>query len=156
MKHKIRTMFILRMICIFSLLLLVCYLNKSKKTSLYSVTNDIYLDNSKIHGTGVFAGKHYNKGDVIVPSLFPHNKSKEQLYHPISKQKFQDYILNYGRYFNHCSTNYNTYIYSDDYIIFKLIATKDIPNGTEITANYDDINNTYPFIATSKKDYSKC
>ena len=64
--------------------------------------------------------------------------------------------MNEGKYINHCTTKYNTDLITNDNIYFKLIAIEDIPKNKEIVANYDTINNKFPFIDNSKEYYKKC
>ena len=66
------------------------------------------------------------------------------------------YLSTEGAKINHCSRKYNSKIISDDYSIYRLVATRNIKKGEEITVNYDHTNKLYPFIAGSKKDYISC
>ena len=116
----------------------------------------LYVSDSLIHNKGVFSSRSYKKGDIIHENLFPHNKQKEMLYLPISKHKFDTYISYYGKFFNHCSTNYNSNVKTNDYIQYQLISLQDIPIGSEITANYDIIHSNFPFISGSQKNFKQC
>ena len=69
------------------------------------------------------------------------------LFNPITKDKFSSYILNEGKYINHCSRNRNVNIISTDYRVFKLVATRDIKKNEELFADYNLINKHFPFIA---------
>jgi len=114
-----------------------------------------YIQKSDINGFGLFSNKDYKKNDVIIDDLFPYN-SKRDVIKYLSKNDFDNYIINEGKYINHCSQNYNTDIITDDDIYFKLIAKKHIPKDKEIIANYDLIHRNFPFIAKSKEHYKKC
>jgi hypothetical protein len=130
-------------------LLFSYYIHKRKN-------NYLYVSDSLIHNKGVFSSRSYKKGDIIQEDLFPYNKQKEMLYLPISKQKFDTYISYYGKFYNHCTTNYNANLTTDDYILYQLVALQDIPIGSEITANYDIIHSNFPFIAGSQKHFKQC
>ena len=78
------------------------------------------------------------------------------LYLPIPKHKFDTFISYYGKFYNHCTTNYNADVITDDYILYQIVALQDIPIGSEITANYDIIHSNIPFIAGSQKYFKKC
>ena len=55
-----------------------------------------YISRSKIHGSGLFDGKDYKKGDIIFEDLFPYKEKDEILFNPIGKEKFNKYILLFG------------------------------------------------------------
>ena len=114
-----------------------------------------HIKKSDINGQGLFSNKDYKKNDIIIDDLFPYNNERN-IIKKLSKKDFDDYIINEGKYINHCSRGYNTDIMTNDNIYFKLIATKDISKDKEIIANYDLIHGNFPFIAGSKKDYIKC
>ena len=123
---------------------------------LYLSNNKVYISSSKINGQGLFARHNFRKGDIILGNIFPHKDSNELLYDPIDDDKFYRYLSKEGVKINHCSKSDNAYVYTDDYKIYQLIATKDISENTEITVNYDTTNQTYPFIDNSKEEYKKC
>ena len=114
-----------------------------------------YIQKSDINGFGLFSNKDYKKNDVIIDDLFPYNIKRNTIKY-LSKSDFNNYIINEGKYINHCSQKYNTDVITNDNIYFKLIAIKDIPKDKEILANYDLIHLKYPFIAHSKEYYKKC
>ena len=115
-----------------------------------------YIDNSNIHGQGLFAGKKYKKHDVIFENIFPYKDNSTMLFNPITKEKFQSYILNEGRYINHCSLNKNIDIISNDYKIFKVIATRDIDKHEELYIDYNILHKHFPFIAPALPNYISC
>ena len=57
---------------------------------------------------------------------------------------------------NHCSRNDNAYVFTDDYMIYQLIAIKDIFQNDEITVNYNSTHEDYPFIGSAKDEYNLC
>ena len=45
----------------------------------FFLPNKPYVSKSKVHGDGLFAGKNYKKGDIILKELFPY-KEKMKCY----------------------------------------------------------------------------
>ena len=123
---------------------------------LIGQSNLLYIKKSQIHGLGLFSNDHYNKGDIIIDNLFPYNYKKDKLLKRLDPKLFNEYIIKEGKYVNHCKNNYNTDIITDDYINYKLIATKEINKDDELLSNYDKINNNYKFFSGSKKTYNQC
>tara|TARA_Y100001935_G_C17311032_1_gene516234 strand:+ start:1444 stop:1869 length:426 start_codon:yes stop_codon:yes gene_type:complete len=115
-----------------------------------------YIAKSNIHGQGLFSGKKYKKHDVIFENIFPYKDNSIMLFNPITKEKFQSYILNEGRYINHCSLNKNTDIISDDYKLFKVIAIRDIDKHEELFIDYNILHKHFPFIAPALPNYISC
>lgn len=134
--------------CVIFTLLIIVSFNFRKK--------DIYISPSKINGLGLFAGKNYKKGSVIISDLFPYREKNKILFNIIPKVDFNKYIVKEGKYINHCTVKYNSDVTTKDNKLYKLVAIKDIKKGDEITSNYDKVNMSYPFIAKSKKDYNVC
>jgi hypothetical protein len=124
----------------------------------YFITNNqkTYISHSKIEGNGLFASKDFKKGSIIIYDLFKNKPKDEKLYDPISTEKFQKYINVEGRYINHCNKKINSKVVSKDNKLYQLKATKNIKKNEEITANYNQINKKYPFIAKSETNYVKC
>lgn len=124
----------------------------------YLMTNNqkTYISHSKINGKGLFASKGFKKGDIIIENLFKNKPKNEVLYNPISYDNFQKYITIEGKYINHCNKQINSKVVSKDNKLYKLIATKNIQKDDEITANYNQINKRFPFIAKEEKGYVKC
>lgn len=115
-----------------------------------------YVSSSKIDGQGLFAGKNYKKNEVIFENIFPYKDVSLMLFNPITKDKFQSYILHEAKYINHCSRNKNIDIVSTDYRVFKLIATRDIKKNEELFGNYNLLNKHFPFIAPARPNYVEC
>lgn len=122
----------------------------------YLIPKKTFVKKSKINGTGLFAAKNFEVGDVILENVFPNKPSDMYLFNPIKKINFDKYISYEGTQVNHCSYYYNSDLHSEDFKLFQLIATQKIKKGTEITANYDKINQKMPFIAKSQKHYKSC
>jgi hypothetical protein len=118
--------------------------------------NNCYIKKSSVHGLGLFSNNDYNKGDIIIDDLFPYNYKKDKLLKKLDPELFYQYIIKEGKYINHCKNNYNTDVITDDYINYKLIATKEINKDDELLSNYDKIHNNYNFIAGSKKTFNQC
>lgn len=115
-----------------------------------------YVSSSKIDGQGLFAGKNYKKNEIIFENIFPYKDVSLMLFNPITKDKFQSYILHEAKYINHCSRNKNIDIVSTDYRVFKLIATRDIKKNEELFGNYNLLNKHFPFIAPARPNYVEC
>ena len=114
-----------------------------------------FIEKSNINGLGLYSNKDYKKGDIIIEDLFAYNTKRGIIKNP-SEKEFNNYIVNEGKYINHCTEKYNSDIITNDNIYFKLIAIKDIFKNEEIVANYDVINNNFSFIGASQKHYKKC
>ena len=114
-----------------------------------------FIDKSDINGLGLYSNRDYKKNDIIIDDLFAYN-NKRNIIKDLSEEEFNNYIVNEGKYINHCTEKYNSDILTNDNIYFKLIAIKDIPKNKEIVCNYDIINNKFPFIDNSKEYYKKC
>ena len=122
----------------------------------FFLPNRPYISNSKIHGHGLFAGKNYKKGDIIFEDLFPYKEKDKIIFNPIEKKKFQDYILEEGKYINHCSINNNIDIKTTNYRVFPVIAIQDIQKHDELFVDYNLLHKYYPFIAPALPNYVKC
>lgn len=123
------------------------------------IRREFLIKPSKIHGKGVFSKKEYKKEDVLIKNLFPFKHPDRILIHTEDVPDFHEIIILEGKYLNHCSKNYNSLLFTDDYKIFRLEAIKDIKIGEEIITNYDVVNKHIPFIANSKiteKNHYKC
>ena len=133
-------------ICLVIILLLIYFF----------LPNKPYISRSNVHGNGLFAGRNYKKGEVIFDDLFPYKEKDEMLFNPIEKVKFQEYILEEGKFINHCSVNKNIDIQTNNYKSFPVIAMKDIQKHDELFADYNILNKHYPFIAPALPSYVKC
>jgi hypothetical protein len=111
----------------------------------------IYLDNSPVHGLGVFAKVDIKQGELIEEAPFlelPINKGE-------SSPLFIDYrfnfpsgmewthqvlVMGYGSFYNH-SDDASAYWFSDNQKrTFNFIASRDILAGEEIFTYYGDSN----------------
>ena len=110
----------------------------------------VYISTSRINGLGLFAGKDFKKGDIIINNLITSKRN------PLNHNKINNSIIREGKYINHCSFQYNSDIITTDNTIYKLIAIKDIKKNKEITGNYDKVNNNFPFIKPSSKHFFIC
>ena len=133
----------------FLLLITICYYS-------YRSNKRTYIGSSPIQGEGLFSNSHFKKGDVILDNLFPGKPNHVVLYSTISSREFSNYISLEGSKINHCSRHDNSTVVTNDKKLYKLMATKDINPGDEITSNYDKIHKMYPFIDGSKVYYSTC
>jgi len=115
----------------------------------------IIIKRSPINGNGLFANQSFKKGDIIIPDLFPYKEQNRVLRYPPTSD-FNQIIISEGMYINHCSINHNSNIIAEKNQLFQLIATNNIHSGQEITANYDTVNQRFPFIASSEITYSQC
>jgi hypothetical protein len=115
-----------------------------------------YIGRSKIQGQGLFAGKNYKKHEVIFENIFPYKDNSTMLFNPITKEKFDSYILNECHYINHCSLNKNADILSDDYRRFRIIAKKNIKKNEELFLDYNLLHKHFPFIAPALPNYVSC
>ena len=136
------------LIILLTVFLFVRYLDHKK--------HSIFIGKSVIHGNGVFANRDFEKGEIILHDIFPHKPKGVRFYDNVSLDMFNKSLSIEGKYINHCSKNYNADVISDDYQIYKLISTKKIKEGTEITANYNRVNRNYPFIGRSGVKYVSC
>jgi len=110
---------ILILFIIIILINLLCIQKNKKYNNKYDEENILYVNNSNIHGVGLFTKKCFFKNDFILNII----KNNEIL--NISK---------FGRKVNH-SYNPNCYLYkyNNDYNIYAL---RDIYPHEEITADY--------------------
>ena len=103
-------------------------------------TDDVLVKKSKIHEKGVFATRNFKKGEIVlhwdISNTLPKSKvdklsNEEKLHICFTNNK---YIITQEPecFVNHsCAAN----TYSKD---FHEIATRDIPKGEEITADYSN------------------
>lgn len=101
----------------------------------------IRVGNSPVHGNGVFAMKRFDIGEIVetAPLLHvPYGSLHNYVFH--SKIHKCNYLaLGYGSIYNHSETSnavQNMLLDSKKKGMFRIIATKPIENGTEITINY--------------------
>jgi SET domain-containing protein len=100
---------------------------------------DITIENSKIHGRGVFANRDFKKGEVVFkwnPKELSEeeltNLPKEDKKHVITINEIKYLMQSPEKYVNHsCEPNTNV-----DKLHFCDVAIKDIKKGEEITSDY--------------------
>ena len=88
-----------------------------------------FVGRSSIHGMGVFASRDIKKGEKIYPVLRP------------SKAGYESTTPEFGAYLNHCTKHANAALVGLDTTVYGkdpvwLGATRDIPQGREITMDY--------------------
>jgi hypothetical protein len=88
----------------------------------------VKVGKSKIHGKGLFTTESIKKGDLILPV---HSGL------PIDQERIRFIPNQFGKFYNHDEKNFNT---SNEIIGDKryLRAIKNIPAGSELTANYKE------------------
>ncbi len=100
--------------------------------------NDVIVKKSKIRGLGVFAGKGFKKGEVVVKWDISDKITKKEY----DSSKDKKYLVKIGRnyirmkapakYVNHsCAPNTTVKNFCD-------VAKKDIKKGEEITGSYSE------------------
>lgn len=112
-------------------------------------SNKIYVDDSIIHGRGVFASENIKKGEILEECHFI-KMTKDHDYPEIIKEHVFAWpksigdslviCLGYGSIFNHSDDSFNADWETDtrkNKIIF--FATSDIQSGDEIFTNYQKI-----------------
>ena len=140
-------------IVIIGLLVVLAYIiiRKMKKKETYS---DLEIKPSGIQGDGLFAIKSYNKGDVILDDIFPRAPSDFDT-RKITAKKFSKYISLEGTKINHCASKFNA-----DLILHekkhRVVALDKINKGDEVTANYNRVNQKFPFISGANTDFEAC
>ncbi len=113
------------------------------------------IKNSPIQGKGVFAKDNIAKGKIIVNDLFPHRPEGITMSRSMGAKLFNQSICHVGKFFNHCSMSANCDVIEVNGV-HKMIATRNIKKGEEITANYNIINKKFPFIQKAFPHYTKC
>ncbi len=98
---------------------------------------NVVVKKSAIQGKGVFAGRNFKRGEVVLPGNFTILTKKEKENLPEKEKKFVSRIKNKfvlfripDRCVNH-SCEPNTKL-----IGFESVAKRDIPKGEEITTDY--------------------
>jgi len=140
-------------IVIIGLLVVLAYIiiRKMKKKETYS---DLEIKPSGINGDGLFAIKSYNKGDVILDDIFqraPRGFDTRNM----NKKKFSKYISLEGTKINHCETKFNADLILQD-MKHRVVALTAINKGDEVTANYNRVNQKFPFISGANTDFEAC
>ena len=111
-------------------------------------SNKIYVDDSNIHGRGVFASSMIKKGEIIeechfikIPTDNYPQIIKDHLFSwPKGNSEDLAICLGYGSIFNHSDNSFNA-DWETDTVKNKIIffATKNIHEGEEIFTNYQKI-----------------
>ena len=115
-----------------------------------------YVGVSQIQGEGLFANQSFKRGDVILEDIFPHRHPDQALYDSLPPTAFSNIISYEGSKINHCGRRYNSDVTTTDYHKLQLVAIKDISPNQEITANYNRVNQNFPFIAPQGENYFQC
>ncbi len=101
---------------------------------------DIKIKKSKIEGKGVFAGRDFKKGEIVVKWDISHQLTLEEVKKlPETENRYAAYFKGKhilmqppAKYVNHsCDANTNADNFCD-------IANRDIKKGEEITADYPE------------------
>jgi hypothetical protein len=118
---KLITKILIIIIIIFIIVLIYKKINKQLDNNLDGPDLNKYIDinDSSIHGVGLFAKKDFNKNDLLFKAIYP---TKQISYH--------------GSLINH-SYNPNTYLFENKNGWF-IIGLKNIKEGDEITVDYRD------------------
>jgi SET domain-containing protein len=104
------------------------------------MVNDLIVKRSKIEGKGVFAGRDFRTGEVVIKWDISHQLTSEEATKlPASERRYVVYVKGKhillqspAKYVNHsCDANTRADNYCD-------IAQRDIKKGDEITANYSE------------------
>ncbi len=100
---------------------------------------DIIVKKSKIHGTGIFAGRNFKEGEVVLrwkPKYRPISEqkslTKEELHYSYIVGEQIVIMQEPERFMNHACDNNTHVVDSCD------VALRDIKAGEEITANYNN------------------
>jgi SET domain-containing protein len=105
----------------------------------------IYIDNSPIHGRGVFCSEEIKEGEIIeechfisVPSEFSYPQILNDHFYGWPKGSNNLVIcLGFGSIFNHSDNHFNADWETDTvHMKFIFYAVKDIHTGEEILTNY--------------------
>ena len=123
---------------------------------LHHKSHSTFIGKSAIHGNGIFAYRDFEKGEIILHDIFPHKPKGTRFYDNVSLDMFNKSLSIEGKYINHCSKNFNSDLVSDDYQTFKLIAIKNIKEGSEITSDYNRVHLHFPFISKPGKQFISC
>jgi len=88
---------------------------------------DWYIDRSKVHGRGLFAGRDYKKNEILDVAIEKGNKGVWNLTKP-------------GRYCNHQTKSNVDVVKKDDH--FNFIANRPIKKDDEIYADYEKVTDS--------------
>lgn len=112
------------------------------------MAKDITIKKSKIEGKGVFAGRDFKKGEIVIKWDISYQLTQEEVKKlPEAEKRYVAYLgkkhilmQSPAKYVNH-SCDANTYAGN-----FCDIAKRDIKKGEEVTANYSETMETNEFM----------
>jgi SET domain-containing protein len=108
----------------------------------------IYVDDSPIHGRGVFASEFIKSGEILeechfikVPIEVQYPKELYDHFFAWPKRTENHYavVLGYGSIFNHSDQNNASWETDPSRYKFIFFATRDIEPGEEICTNYEKV-----------------
>ena len=112
--------------------------------------NKIYIDNSPIHGLGVFANQTIHEGEIIeicpvIDMGLNREPSPILIDYRFNWPQGNDWITQvipagYGMIYNHSSTPNAAWISNEETKTFIFYATKEIQPSEEIFTYYGDVN----------------
>ena len=116
------------------------------------LSKKIYVDDSPIHGRGVFANELILKDEVIEECHFVKlvetnfTKLDPQLreivfFWPVPKEMCHLIVMGYGSIYNHSELNNATWMNDVEKKCLRFYAIRDIHPGEEICTNYRKTNN---------------
>lgn len=120
------------------------------------IRTDIFVDNSPIHGRGVFANQYFNPGDIIEEChVFTVHKTETCVYEytfllasNYTHEKRIGFVLGFGSLYNHADQPNATYVYDEARSLIRFSALTTIRPGEEILTNYGEfwfsVRNTLP------------
>jgi hypothetical protein len=140
---------IVQIIIVILLVVLVVKIVKMSPVEGFSHHPDVlFVSKSDVDGVGVFTRVNMKKGDIVVKDIFQRKS-------PLSLMGDSFRFNRVMEKFNHCTSRNNVkFIVKNG--LYHLVAIKDIQNGTELTANYDEVHREFIFIAPSVSDYNIC
>ena len=97
-----------------------------------------------------------NSNHALLKTIGVSNINKTQLPYYMGSM---DKIKNDEKSLNNWIKKYpndNSYVFSEDYKVYQLIAKKDIFQNDEITVNYNVTHRDFPFIGAAKEEYNLC
>lgn len=114
------------------------------------LSEKIYVDNSPIHGRGVFTKELIQKGELIEECHYikldaSFNSISDKLkdivfFHSVTGNFGISVVLGYGSIYNHSDLNNATWKIDTDKDCYSFFAIKDINPGEEICTNYKKTN----------------
>jgi SET domain-containing protein len=138
------------------------FLFKRSKEIIATLSVDIQLGSSTIHGIGVFCKKKFRKGEIVETAPFIKGTARD--YAILNHTTLHDYYfvlddketpvvigLGFASWYNHSCPANAKYKISKKNNTIQIIACRDIISGSEITINYHgDPDDDSPIQFTSK------